>query len=48
MHWGRAEKLLNYEAHDTLRSATIFGVAAIVKMLVTCFTGNAPSAPGTS
>jgi hypothetical protein len=48
MHWGSAEKLVNFEAHDTLRSATIFGVAAIDKMLMTCFTGNTPSAPGSS
>jgi len=36
----------NYEAHDVLRSTTVFGICSIDNMLINCRSNNTASAPG--
>lgn len=46
LHWGGSPELVGLEAHDIMRSATIFGTAWVNNMLVTCRTRNNPTVPG--
>lgn len=49
LNWGSQEEIRNFEAHDVMRAATIFGRAYVTNMLITCrSTGNVPAVPGTS
>jgi len=45
MYWGSRGDLTHFEAHDTLRVATIFGTIEVRDALFNCRSGNRPSVP---